>query len=128
MCWCHWNLHIWFPSYYRYCLMVTEGLTGLLYKIYIGFEIWVTLTLTFKVKIDSAIGLPIYDFLLVSNNNLMCTSHHLAVIAVRKCFSYLFIIGLKFHTPDTHPCPGVILSQNLITSYIWVRGKDLGKN
>ena len=42
-----------------------------------------------KVKSDSATSLPIYDFLVVSNVNHMSISHHLAVIADQKIFSYL---------------------------------------
>ncbi len=57
------------------CLMVIYGLTRLLFKIY-GFEISVTLTLTFpghlRLKKDGVIGLPIYVFffLLMFNNNI----------------------------------------------------------
>ncbi len=48
--------------------------------------------LEFGLKFNGAVGLPIYDFLLVSNSNYMSNmsnSHRLGVIATGKCFSYL---------------------------------------
>ncbi len=37
-----------------------------------------------KVKSNGAVGLTIYDFLLVPNSNYMSNSHHLGVIASRN--------------------------------------------
>ena len=51
------------------------------------------LSRSLKVKFNGAVRLPIYDFLLVSNNNYMSNSHHLGVIATRKIFSYLLSLA-----------------------------------
>ena len=58
-----------------------------------------------KVKSNGAVGLPIYDFLLVSNSNHMSISHRLGVIATWKFFSYLLSLGQNFAPP---PYPGAI--------------------
>ncbi len=41
-----------------------------------------------KAKTNGAVGLPIYDFLLVSNSNYMSNSHRLGVIAARKISNF----------------------------------------
>ncbi len=58
------------------------------------------LSSSLKVKSNGAVGLSIYDFLLVSNNKYMSNSHHLGVIAAWKFFSYVLSLGPNF---DTHP-------------------------
>ncbi len=85
-----------------------------------------TLTLTFqgdldlprspKVKSKGAVGLPIYDFLLVSNN--MSISHRLAVIAAQKFFSYLLSLGGDFGSPTPTLTPEIFFfwSKSNITS------------
>ncbi len=45
------------------------------------------LSMSLKVKSNSVVGFPIYDFLLVSNNN-MSTSHRLEFVATRFVFSF----------------------------------------
>ncbi len=47
-----------------------------------------------KVKSNSAVGLPIYDFLLMSN---MSSSHRLGFIATRKLFSCLLSLDQNFN-------------------------------
>ena len=42
------------------------------------------LSSSLKVKSNGAVGLPMYDFLLLSNSNGMCISHRLGVIATQK--------------------------------------------
>ncbi len=70
---------------------------------------------SFKVKSNGAVGLSVYEFLLVSNSNHMSISHrfnkrryiHL------KIFSLFLIIGPKF-CPTPYP-PGPPLSQGNIS-------------
>ena len=47
------------------------------------------LSRSLKVKSNGDTGLPMYDFLLVSNSNYMFTPHGLGVTATQKFFSYL---------------------------------------
>ncbi len=54
------------------------------------------LSRSLKVKSNGAVGLPTYDFLLVSNSNYMSISQRLGVIATRKIFSYLLSLGPNF--------------------------------
>ncbi len=69
-----------------------------------------TLTLSLKVKSNGAVGLPIYDFLLVFNNNHMSFCNCLGVIIISHSKNVLLslIIRAKFWTPHTHPYPGAI--------------------
>ncbi len=60
-----------------------------------------------RVKSNGAVGLPIYDFLLMSNSNDMPISHRLAVIAIWKFSSYLLSLVQTFGQPLTHPYPHV---------------------
>ena len=60
------------------------------------------LSRSLKVKSNGAVGLPIYEFLLVSNSNYMSNSHRLGVIGTRKFSSYLLSLGPNF---DLHPQP-----------------------
>ncbi len=70
-----------------------------------------------KVKSNGAVGLPIYDFLLVSNSNYMSNSHRLGVIVTRKFFSYLLSLGPNFDPPPAGPpLPRADFPQNRITS------------
>ncbi len=60
--------------------------------------------MSLKVKFNGAVGLPIYDFLLVSNSNYMPNSHRLGVtcITTRKKIPYLLSLGPNFdflHNP-----------------------------
>ncbi len=57
------------------------------------------LSRSLKVECNGAFGLPIYDFLLVSNSNYMSNSHCLAVIATQKVFSYFLSLGPNFDPP-----------------------------
>ncbi len=67
------------------------------------------LSRSLQVKFKGAVGLPIYDFLLVSKSNYMSNSHRLGVIATRKYFSFLLSLGPNFDThPQTHPSPGTV--------------------
>ncbi len=56
-----------------WCLIVTYGITQLLYQIY-AFEnlsdLHIDLSMSLKVKCGSAIGLPIYGFLLMFQSNI----------------------------------------------------------
>ena len=63
------------------------------------------LSMSLKVKSNGAVGLPIYDFLLASNCNYVCNSHHLGVAATRKFFSYLLSFGPNFDLPPNPPLP-----------------------
>ncbi len=76
---------------------------------------------SFKVKFNGAVGLRIYDFILVCNSYYMSKSHRLGVIATGKSFSYLLSLGPNFDT-HTH----TLLSrdeffQNLIASSLGPR-------
>ncbi len=42
----------------------------------------IDLSRSLQVKSNGSVGLPIYDFLLVSNSNYMPKSHRLEVIAI----------------------------------------------
>ncbi len=70
------------------------------------------LSRSLKVKSNGSVGLPIYDFLLVSNSNYMSNSHPLGVIAARKKFSYLLSLGPKFGPPPGPPLLWGDFSQN----------------
>ncbi len=61
------------------------------------------LSMLLKVKSNGAVGLPIYDFLLVSNSNYMSNSHRLGVIATLKKFSYLLSLGPNFFKIEWFP-------------------------
>ena len=53
-----------------------------------------------KIKSEGAIGLPIYDFLLMCNSKFMSISHRLAAIGAWKFLCYLFSLGQNSdHTP-----------------------------
>ncbi len=71
-----------------------------------------------KVKSNGAVGLPIYDFLLVSNSNYMSNSHRLGVIATRKIFSNLLSLGPNFDPPRPTHTPGQFFIQNRMVSYL----------
>ncbi len=67
---------------------------------------------SFKVKFNGAVGLRIYDFILVCNSYYMSKSHRLGVIATGKSFSYLLSLGPNFDT-HTHPLiPGRVFSKS----------------
>ena len=62
------------------------------------------LSRSLKVKSSGAVGLSIYDFLLITNSNYMSTSHSLRDICI---FIYIFfsqplIIGPKVCPPPSH--------------------------
>ena len=59
------------------------------------------LSRSLKVKYEGVIGLPIHDFLLVSNSNYVSNSHRLGVIATRRIFSYPSSLEPNFDPP--HP-------------------------
>ena len=59
------------------------------------------LSRSLKVKSNGEVGLPKYDFLLVSNSNYMSKARHLGVTATRKFFSYLLSLEPNFDPP--HP-------------------------
>ncbi len=71
--------------------------------------------------VDAAIGLPIYNFLLVSNSNYMSNSHRLGVIATGKMFSYLLSLGPNFDPPTPTFTPRRFFFQNRITSSLGPR-------
>ncbi len=82
------------------------------------------LSRSFKVKSNGAVGLLIYDFLLVSSSNYASNSHRLEVIASRKIkiFSYLLSLGPNFDPPHPHPSlPPGEFSQNRVTSSLGPR-------
>ncbi len=56
-----------------------------------------------KVKSNGAVGLSIYDFLLVSNSNYMSKLRRLGVIATQKNFSYLLSLGPNFDPATRTP-------------------------
>ncbi len=67
------------------------------------------------VKSNGAVGLPIYDFLLVSNSNYTFNSHRLGVITTRKKFLLSLIIRAKCRPPPPpQPTLGIFF-QNRIT-------------
>ncbi len=59
-------------------------------------DLYFDLLRSLQVKSNGALGLPIYDILLVSNINHMSVSHHVGVIATGKKFSYLLSLGQNF--------------------------------
>ncbi len=63
------------------------------------------LSRSLKVRSNVAVGLPIYDFLLVSNTNYMANSHRLGVIATQKILTYLLSLGPNFDHPPGPPLP-----------------------
>ena len=64
------------------------------------------LSRSLKVKSSGVVGLPIYDFRLVSNSNYMSDAHRLGVTATQKFFSCLLSLGPNFDPPPTHPYLG----------------------
>ena len=85
----------------------------------IRFEIWVTLNLTFqghsRLKYNGAIGLPRYDFLLMSNSNHMAISYSLGTwkfsLYHHDHLSCL-LLGQNFR-PPTHPYSRAIVSKSI---------------
>ncbi len=72
------------------------------------------LSRSLKVKSNGAVGLPIYDFLLVSNSNQVSNSHRLGVTQPLKNVLHLLSLELNFNTPPprhthTHIPQGDIL-------------------
>ena len=64
-----------------------------------GFEIRVTLTLTFQGhsrQMWCVIGLSIYGFLLIYMSKCMSIAHRLAVIATQNVFFYLLSLGPNY--------------------------------
>ncbi len=51
------------------------------------------LSRSLKVRSNGAVGLRIYNFLLVCNSNHTTLSHHLGVVATGNFFSYLVLLG-----------------------------------
>ncbi len=78
-----------------------------------------------KGKPNGAVGLPIYDFLLLSNSNDESISHRLAVMGILIFFISL-IITPRFRTPHTHSCPGANFLK-IESLHPWVRGKPSAK-
>ena len=71
-----------------------------------------------NVKSNGAVGLPIYEFLLIPNSKHMSKSH-LRVIAIRK--NLLSLIITPRH-PQTHPFPWeIFFSKNRIASSVGQR-------
>ena len=67
------------------------------------------LSRSLEVKFNAAVGLPIYDSLLVSNSNYMSNSHRLGVTAIRNfffIFSYLLSLGPNFDPSTPSLTPG----------------------
>ena len=75
-------------------------------------ELEVDFSRSTKVIGNGALGLPIYDFLLVSNSNYMSSSHHLGVIATRKIFSSLLSLGPNFDPLSPILTPGRFFSKS----------------
>ncbi len=78
-----------------------------------------SLSISLKVKSHGAVGLPIYDFLLVSNSNHISISHNLAVTAAQNSpIPYRYQLGqhlgLVFFKIEWFSC--------------WVSGKTFTKN
>ncbi len=78
------------------------------------------LSRSLKVKSNGAGGLPIYDFLSVSNSKYMSNSQRLGVIATRKFFSYLLSSGPNFGPPK----PTLALCQFLSKSNRFLLGSE----
>ena len=78
------------------------------------------LSRSLKVKSNGAGGLPIYDFLLVSNSNYMYNLYRLGVIATQNFFSYLLSLGPNFD--HHHPTPTLTLGRFLLKSNHFIPG------
>ncbi len=85
------------------------------------------LSRSLKVKSNGAVGLPIYDFPLVSNSNYMSNSHHVGVIATGNIFLLSLIIRAKFRPTHTHAYPGESFIK-IESLHPWVHGKHPMKN
>ncbi len=86
------------------------------------------LSRSLKVKSNGAVGLSIYDFLLVSNSNYMSKSRRLGVKAIQNFFSYLLSLGSNFDPPHPPLPHGDFFQNRMVSSLAWVRGKASTKN
>ncbi len=85
------------------------------------------LSRSLKVSPNGAAGLPIYDFLLVSNSNLMSLSPFRSPSYLKKNFLSRNIMA-KFRPQPTHLYPGAIFFFKIEWFPPWVRGKPSTKN
>ncbi len=73
------------------------------------------LSRSLKVRSNGAVGLPIYDFLLMSNSNYVSNWHRLGVRATQNFFLLSLIIRTKFRHSHTCPFPGAIFCSDFFS-------------
>ena len=83
-------------------------------------------SISLKVDFIGAVGLPIYNFQLMSNSNYMSISKSLAAFSTWNCVPMSFIRP-QIRTPHTHPYPGASFVK-IEWFYPCVTGKVSTKN
>ena len=77
------------------------------------------LSRSLKVKFNGAVGVSIYDFLLVSNSNYMSTSHRLTLIGTSTFFFYLLSLD-----PNFGPTTPTLIHCAFLSSYQFCSGSS----
>ncbi len=80
-------------------------------------------SMSLKVKSNDAVGISIYGFLLMSNNNHMSISHRLADICTWKFSPYLLSLGQKLGTPTQPTLTPRRFFLKIESPYQWVGQK-----